>query len=143
MNIEYIPQGTYLGTLEGVNHLDLVGWVNTARYKWAEIMGREIKFKPATFYLGITDYLARVVEGQEVRQSLSSEDGRVESPRSVASAEQEERKEIKQEGERAEMVESLAKGGEERECSSSNDREGDKPAGPSIPKDSSSAPSRS
>ncbi|KAI0080363.1 alpha/beta-hydrolase, partial [Panus rudis PR-1116 ss-1] len=56
--------GTYLGTLEGVNHLDLVGWVNTARYKWAEIMGREIKFKPATFYLGITDHLARVVEGQ-------------------------------------------------------------------------------
>ncbi|KAL4241730.1 GPI inositol-deacylase [Abortiporus biennis] len=57
--------GTYLGTLEGVNHLDLVGWVNTARYKWAEIMGREIKFKPATFYLSIADHLARVVEGQQ------------------------------------------------------------------------------
>ena len=47
-----------------MNHLDLVGWINTARYKWAEIMGREIKFKPATFYLGIADHLARVVEGQ-------------------------------------------------------------------------------
>ncbi|KAH9948166.1 Alpha/Beta hydrolase protein, partial [Amylocystis lapponica] len=56
--------GTYLGTLEGVNHLDLIGWVNTARYKWAEIMGRELKFKPATFYLGVADHLARVVEGQ-------------------------------------------------------------------------------
>lgn len=33
------PQGTYLGTLEDVNHLDLVGWINTARYKWAEIRG--------------------------------------------------------------------------------------------------------
>jgi len=52
-----------LGTLEDVNHLDLVGWVNAARYKWAEIMGKEIKFRPATFYLGIVDMLAREVEG--------------------------------------------------------------------------------
>lgn len=28
-------------------------------------MGNEIKYKPATFYLGITDYLAKVVEGLE------------------------------------------------------------------------------
>lgn len=55
-------QGTYLGTLEHVNHLDLVGWINTARYKWAELMGNEIKFKPATFYLGVVDHLARAVE---------------------------------------------------------------------------------
>lgn len=45
-----------------MNHLDLVGWINTARYKWAEIRGREIKFKPATFYLGVADLLARKVE---------------------------------------------------------------------------------
>lgn len=57
-------QGTYLGTLSQVNHLDLVGWINTARYKWAEMMGKEIKFRPATFYLGIADMLAREVEGQ-------------------------------------------------------------------------------
>jgi triacylglycerol lipase len=56
-------QGTYLGTLSDVNHLDLVGWINTARYKWAEIMGKEIKFRPATFYLGIVDMLAGEVEG--------------------------------------------------------------------------------
>lgn len=56
--------GTYLGTLSQVNHLDLVGWVNTARYKWAEMMGKEIKFRPATFYLGIADMLAREVEAQ-------------------------------------------------------------------------------
>lgn len=61
----YAPfvQGQYLGTLENVNHLDLVGWINTARYKWAEITGREIKFRPATFYLGIADWLAAEVEG--------------------------------------------------------------------------------
>jgi triacylglycerol lipase len=55
-------QGTYLGTLEDVNHLDLVGWINTARYKWAEIRGKQIKFKPATFYLGVADMLATKVE---------------------------------------------------------------------------------
>ena len=42
-----------------------MGWINTARYKWAELTGNEIKFKPATFYLGIADYLAKAVEGLE------------------------------------------------------------------------------
>ncbi|EGO04923.1 hypothetical protein SERLA73DRAFT_44284 [Serpula lacrymans var. lacrymans S7.3] len=64
VSVESSKWGTYLGTLSGVNHLDLVGWINTARYKWAEIRGKEIKFKPATFYLGIADYLAWEVEGQ-------------------------------------------------------------------------------
>ncbi|THH09198.1 hypothetical protein EW145_g2195 [Phellinidium pouzarii] len=64
--------GTYLGTLEDVNHLDLVGWINTARYKWAEFTGREIKFKPATFYLGVADHLARYVEGQGKESSSDS-----------------------------------------------------------------------
>ena len=42
----------------------MIGWLNTARYKWAEFTGREIKFKPATFYLGVADHLARHVERQ-------------------------------------------------------------------------------
>ena len=96
-------QGTYLGTLEGVNHLDLVGWVNTARYKWAQIMGREIKFKPGTFYLGIADHLARVVEGQAHPQEQPDSAGDA----SVSKADREEREEIRQEGERVEMAESL------------------------------------
>ncbi|EMD41945.1 hypothetical protein CERSUDRAFT_110499 [Gelatoporia subvermispora B] len=109
--------GTYLGTLEGVNHLDLVGWINTARYKWAEIMGREIKFKPATFYLGIADHLARVVEGQEQAQGPSERAGTsaaAEAPSRVSSAEREEREEIRKEGERAEMADSLDKGHDHR-----------------------------
>jgi hypothetical protein len=65
LNFIFFVQGQYLGTLENVNHLDLVGWINTARYKWAEITGREIKFRPATFYLGIADWLAAEVEGIE------------------------------------------------------------------------------
>lgn len=119
--------GTYLGTLEGVNHLDLVGWINTARYKWAEIMGREIKFKPATFYLGIADHLARVVEGQGRAPGEDAQEGPgLDAARDAASGEGEaeaegsperrERDEIRKQGERAEMADSLGKGGEgERE----------------------------
>ncbi|KAH9857955.1 Alpha/Beta hydrolase protein [Lenzites betulinus] len=115
--------GTYLGTLEGVNHLNLVGWVNTARYKWAEIMGQEIKFKPVSFYLGIADHLARVVEGQQgavpdgqtglaaARDAAGNGSGagrRAEN--GETSAEREEREEIRREGQRAEMADSLQKG---------------------------------
>jgi Mn-dependent DtxR family transcriptional regulator len=49
--------------LEDVNHLDLVGWVNTARYKWAELTGKSIRFKPASFYLEVAARLAEEVEG--------------------------------------------------------------------------------
>lgn len=71
VSIESAKWGSYLGTLNHVNHLDLVGWINTARYKWAEIMGNEIKFRPSTFYLGIVDMLAREVEGLEDSHHLS------------------------------------------------------------------------
>ncbi|KAJ8474508.1 hypothetical protein ONZ51_g7173 [Trametes cubensis] len=129
--------GTYLGTLEGVNHLDLVGWINTARYKWAEIMGHEIKFKPATFYLGIADHLARVVEGQgqdrpsedqaqpglEAAQSAARRGGQSEEEASrPSSSELEEREEIRREGERAEMADSLGKGVDWEERESRSDR---------------------
>ncbi|TFK30825.1 alpha/beta-hydrolase [Coprinopsis marcescibilis] len=74
VSIESAKWGTYLGTLTEVNHLDLVGWINEARYKWAEITGREIKFKPATFYLGVVDMLAKEVEGQGAEEG-STRDG--------------------------------------------------------------------
>ncbi|KAG6832511.1 hypothetical protein H0H92_000140 [Tricholoma furcatifolium] len=63
VSVESSKWGTYLGTLHHVNHLDLVGWINTARYKWAEMMGKEIKFRPTNFYLGIADMLAGEVDG--------------------------------------------------------------------------------
>ncbi|EJF66902.1 alpha/beta-hydrolase [Dichomitus squalens LYAD-421 SS1] len=115
VSLQSAKWGTYLGTLEGVNHLDLVGWINTARYKWAEIMGREIKFKPATFYLGIADHLARVVEGQEQAQP---EQGGSGSGRGRGSAERPERERERETSserrgrERAEMADSLGKGEE-------------------------------
>lgn len=36
-------------------------------------MGKEIKFRPATFYLGIADMLAKEVEGQEDIDGSSEE----------------------------------------------------------------------
>ena len=83
--IMFTHQGTYLGTLSGVNHLDLVGWINTARYKWAEIMGKHINFKPDEFYLGIADMLAREVEG------LSEADEDAARPAGAAAGEAEAR----------------------------------------------------
>ncbi|GJJ09873.1 hypothetical protein Clacol_004097 [Clathrus columnatus] len=70
VSVESSKWGTYLGTLENV------GWINTARYKWAQFTGREIAFKPATFYLGIADHIARVVEGQGDKSAsvIGSED---------------------------------------------------------------------
>ncbi|RSH84369.1 uncharacterized protein EHS24_005889 [Apiotrichum porosum] len=50
--------GEYRGTLLDVNHLDLVGWVNAVRYMLSGLTGKPIAFKPATFYLEISDYLA-------------------------------------------------------------------------------------
>ncbi|KAL7008489.1 lipase 2 [Cystobasidiomycetes sp. EMM_F5] len=42
--------GEYLGTLENVNHLDLVGWVGRVRYAFAEMTGKAIKFKPYVIF---------------------------------------------------------------------------------------------
>lgn len=102
VSVESAKWGTYLGTLNQVNHLDLVGWINTARYKWAEIMGKEIKFRPATFYLGIVDMLAREVEGQK-------EEREVEGTGTEGDVEGKQRK--SEEMEREQMIHSLEDAG--------------------------------
>ncbi|KAE9408286.1 alpha/beta-hydrolase [Gymnopus androsaceus JB14] len=63
VSVESAKWGKYLGTLQDVNHLDLVGWINPARFKWAEMTGKQINFRPATFYLGVADMIARDVDG--------------------------------------------------------------------------------
>ncbi|KAJ1301564.1 hypothetical protein OPQ81_008812 [Rhizoctonia solani] len=77
--------GTYLGTLDGVNHLELVGWVNEARNTITEWMGREPNFRPATFYLGVANHLAETVEGQErkVKGALDPGAQLVKEPESI------------------------------------------------------------
>jgi hypothetical protein len=50
-----------------------VGWVNPARFTWAEWMGKAIKFKPATFYLDVTDFIARNVEDQDEEEGRTNE----------------------------------------------------------------------
>jgi len=68
------PQGTYLGTLQDVSHLDQVGWINEARYSWARFRGRDIPFHPATFYLSIASHLAREVDGVQPESEPMEED---------------------------------------------------------------------
>ncbi|KAL7417392.1 Alpha/Beta hydrolase protein [Mrakia frigida] len=58
VSVKSAEWGKSLGVLEGVNHLDLVGWVNQVRYTLSEWAGKPIAFKPATFYLELADYLA-------------------------------------------------------------------------------------
>lgn len=78
-------------------------------------MGHEIKFKPVTFYLGIADHLARVVEGQGQQEGpATSGETRTEAgvcgadqgPSSKSTGTTEER----EERERVEMADSLRKG---------------------------------
>lgn len=77
--------GTYLGTLDGVNHLELVGWVNQARNTITEWMGGEANFRPATFYLGVANTLAEVVEGQQRKSNAVLDPGAalVKEPESI------------------------------------------------------------
>lgn len=79
VSVESAKWGTYLGTLSPVNHLDLVGWTNAARYTWASIWGKEIPFKPASFYLGVADLLAGVEENECNEDTL--ENGMIEGHR--------------------------------------------------------------
>ncbi|KAG1749811.1 Alpha/Beta hydrolase protein [Suillus paluster] len=81
VSVESAKWGTYLGTLSPVNHLDLVGWTNAARYTWAAIRGKEIPFKPASFYLGVADLLAGVEENEGGEDERTLENGVVEGQR--------------------------------------------------------------
>lgn len=124
VSIESAKWGTYLGTMHQVNHLDLVGWINEARFKWAEIMGKEIKFRPATFYLGIVDVLAKEVEGQvdgpEEQRKRDGETNLAGSPTTERGREEEEHRA------QGEMIESLtaAGGSVEGEVGGGKSREG-------------------
>lgn len=108
-----IHQGTYLGTLSDVNHLDLVGWINTARYKWAEIMGKQINFKPDEFYLGIADMLAREVEGLSDADEDASRPAGADAGEGEAQAAAEDVAEPaeKETEEREQMIQSLDRAG--------------------------------
>lgn len=57
VSVQSAQWGEYRGTLLGVNHLDLVGWVNHVRYAFSNWSGNPISFKPATFYLEVVSAL--------------------------------------------------------------------------------------
>ncbi|EJU00116.1 alpha/beta-hydrolase [Dacryopinax primogenitus] len=75
VSVESAKWGEYEGTVRNVNHLDLIGWVNPARYRWAEFTGNKIEYRPATFYLGVASRLAEMEQEMERREQ---EDGGVD-----------------------------------------------------------------
>lgn len=81
-------------------------------------MGKEIKFRPATFYLGIADMLAREVEEQGSENGSKVGAGvDLEEPTSRTSGARREHQE------RAQMVESLdTAGADVRDASVANSR---------------------
>ncbi|KZT54671.1 alpha/beta-hydrolase, partial [Calocera cornea HHB12733] len=42
VSVQSAQWGEYEGTVTHVNHLDLIGWMNAARYRWAEFVGTKI-----------------------------------------------------------------------------------------------------
>lgn len=48
--------GEYRGTLLGVNHLEMVGWVNAMKNMFSTLTGNSVSFKPGTFYLEIVGW---------------------------------------------------------------------------------------
>ncbi|ODV95183.1 hypothetical protein PACTADRAFT_49931 [Pachysolen tannophilus NRRL Y-2460] len=60
VGVESSKWGKYLGTLENVDHLDLINWTNTIRKYYSEaILGEKPKFNAVALYLDIIDNLAK------------------------------------------------------------------------------------
>ncbi|KAH8921409.1 alpha/beta-hydrolase, partial [Atractiella rhizophila] len=58
VSVESAKWGSYKGTLHGVNHLDLIGWVDRVKYALAEWTGKKTGYKPISFYLAVMEMLA-------------------------------------------------------------------------------------
>lgn len=50
--------GEYIGTIDNVDHLDLVNFTNLIKYNVARMLGRPIQFNAIALYLHITDMIA-------------------------------------------------------------------------------------
>lgn len=53
VSVQSAEWGTYLGTLTGVGHLDLINWTNRAKWAVASALGRERRFNALALYLEI------------------------------------------------------------------------------------------
>ncbi|KAI5855009.1 alpha/beta-hydrolase [Durotheca rogersii] len=59
VSVESSIWGTYMGTLFGVSHLDLINWTNRLGWILRKWMGQGPTFNAIAFYLDITDRLAQ------------------------------------------------------------------------------------
>lgn len=60
VSVDSAKWGTYIGTLDQVDHLDLINWTNRARSFYDKIMwAQDPPFDPIALYLDIADKLAK------------------------------------------------------------------------------------
>ncbi|CAN8105808.1 unnamed protein product [Discula destructiva] len=59
VSVDSARWGSYKGTLEGVNHLDLINWTNRLRWTIRRWMGEPEPFNAVAFYLQIADMLEK------------------------------------------------------------------------------------
>jgi len=59
VSVQSSMHGQYQGTLRGVSHLHLIGWVSAAQNAWRDLVGKRRVFEPAAFYLQICEDLAK------------------------------------------------------------------------------------
>lgn len=59
VSVESAKWGEYIGTIDNVDHLDLVNFTNLVRYNWARFLGQPQPFNAIALYLHITDMLAK------------------------------------------------------------------------------------
>jgi hypothetical protein len=56
--------GTYCGTLNNVNHLDLINWTNRLRWYFWKLTGKKRNFNAIAFYLDIAGATVRSIPGR-------------------------------------------------------------------------------
>lgn len=59
VSVKSAKWGEYIGTIDGVDHLDLVNFTNLVQYNLARLVGRPRPFNAIALYLHITDMLAK------------------------------------------------------------------------------------
>lgn len=59
VSVQSAQWGTYLGTINNCDHLDLINWTNRLRYHWYRLTGQKPSFNALAFYLHISDGLAK------------------------------------------------------------------------------------
>lgn len=59
VSVESAKWGEYIGTINNVDHLDLINFTNIVQYNWKRLLGIPNPFNAIALYLHVTDMLAK------------------------------------------------------------------------------------